>query len=58
MFLLSQMASYLFLSFLLGVGVGYALWRALGQREIVAKYQAAELRLAQHLANWQKSASS
>ncbi len=56
MYLLSQMASYMFLSFLLGVAVGYVLWRAWGEKEVVAKFQAAELRLAHHLANWQKRA--
>ncbi len=54
MYLLSQMASYLFLSFLLGVAVGYPLWRAWGEKEFIAKFQAAEMRLAHHLANWQK----
>ncbi len=49
MYLLSQLASYMFLTFLLGVGVGYTLWRTWGEREVVAKYKAAELRLAEYL---------
>jgi hypothetical protein len=55
MYLLSQLAFYLFLTFLLGVGVGYTLWRTWGERESVAKYTAAEMRLAQYLARWEKS---
>lgn len=57
MYLLSQLASYLFLTFLLGVGVGYGLWRTWGQREVVAKFNAAEMRLAAHLARWEKTAA-
>jgi hypothetical protein len=55
MYLLSQLAFYMFLTFLLGVGVGYALWRTWGEREATAKYTAAEMRLAQYLARWEKS---
>jgi hypothetical protein len=55
MYLLSQLAFYLFLTFLLGVGVGYSLWRTWGERESIAKYTAAELRLAQYLARWEKA---
>jgi hypothetical protein len=55
MYLFAQLAAYLFLMFLLGVAVGYALWRAWGEREIVEKYNAAEMRLAAHLARWEKS---
>ena len=50
MYLFSQLASYLFVTFLLGVGVGYTLWRTWGEREILAKFNAAEMRLAAHLA--------
>ncbi len=55
MYLLSQLVSYLFLAFLLGVGVGYALWRSWGEREAVAKFSAAEMRLASHFARWEQS---
>lgn len=55
MYLLSQLVSYLFLAFLLGVGVGYALWRTWGEREAVAKFNAAEMRLASHFARWEQS---
>lgn len=55
MYLLSQLVSYLFLAFLLGVGVGYALWRTWGEREAVAKFSAAEMRLASHFARWEQS---
>lgn len=54
MYLLSQMVAYLFAAFLLGVGVGYGLWRAWGERESVAKYKAAELRLAEYIRRWEK----
>lgn len=57
MYLISQLAAYLFVSFLLGVGVGYALWRAWGERETVAKFHAAEMRLAEHLARWEETTS-
>lgn len=50
MFLLSQMAAYLLTSFLVGVGVGYGLWRTWGEREAIAKYKAAEMRLAEYVA--------
>lgn len=55
MYLLSQMVLYLFLTFMLGVAVGYLLWQTWGQRTIVAKYNAAELRLANLLAEWQEA---
>lgn len=55
MFLLSQMALYLFLAFGVGVGFGYALWRAWGEREAIAKYHAAEMRLAAHMAKWEQT---
>lgn len=57
MYLLTQMASYLFATFLLGVGVGYALWRSWGEREVVARYNAAEMRLAAHVARLEKAAA-
>jgi hypothetical protein len=53
MYLFSQLASYLFLSFMLGVAFGYALWRLWGEREVVAKFTAAEMRLAEHIARWE-----
>ena len=56
MYLLSQLALFLLLAFLLGVSVGYALWRTWGQREIIAKFNAAELRLATHLQRFEKTA--
>lgn len=56
MYLFSQLAFYLLASFLLGVGVGYTLWRAWGEREVVAKFHAAEMRLAAHLARWEETA--
>jgi hypothetical protein len=56
MYLFAQMASYLFVTFLLGVAAGYALWRMLGEREVVAKFNAAEMRLASHMARWEKTA--
>lgn len=55
MYLLSQMVLYLFLTFMLGVAVGYFLWQTWGQRAIIAKYNAAELRLANLLAEWQET---
>lgn len=51
MYLFSQMAGCLLVAFLFGIGVGYGLWRAWGQREAIAKYKAAELRLAEYLAD-------
>lgn len=57
MYLFSQMASYLFMAFLLGAAVGYALWRSWGEREVIAKYNAAEMRLAAHLARWEQTAA-
>lgn len=55
MYLISQMALYLFAAFLTGIGIGYALWRSLGEREVVARFHAAELRLAAQLARYEKS---
>ena len=55
MYLFAQMASYLFITFLLGVGAGYALWRMLGEREAIAKFKAAEMRLASHMARWEQT---
>lgn len=55
MYLLSQLTAYLFLAFLLGVGVGYALWRAWGEREAIAKFHAAERRLAAEIARWDRT---
>ncbi len=56
MYLFSQLASYLFVTFLLGVGVGYSLWRTWGEREALAKFNAAEMRLAAHLARRENAA--
>lgn len=56
MYLFAQLAFYLFLTFLLGVGVGYTLWRAWGEREAVAKFNAAEMKLASHLARLENTA--
>ncbi len=56
MYLLSQLALFLLLAFLLGVSIGYALWRTWGQREIIAKFNAAEMRLAAHLQRLEKTA--
>jgi hypothetical protein len=55
MYLLSQLVTYLFITFALGVGAGYALWRIWGEREMVAKFNAAEMRLAAHMARWEKT---
>lgn len=57
MYLFSQLAFYLFLTFLLGIGVGYGLWRIWGEQEAIAKFNAAEMRLAAHLSRWEKSAA-
>lgn len=56
MYLFAQLASYLFVAFLIGTATGYLLWRAWGEREIIAKYNAAEMRLAAHVAQWEKAA--
>lgn len=56
MYLLSQLVLYMFLTFLLGIAVGYALWRSWGEREVIAKYNAAEMRLAAHMARWEQTA--
>lgn len=53
MYLFAQMAAYLLAAFLSGICVGYALWRAWGDREVIDKYQAAERRLAEYIAEWQ-----
>ena len=57
MYLFAQLASYLFIAFLLGAGVGYALWRTWGEREVLAKFNAAEMRLAAHLARRENAAT-
>lgn len=57
MYLLSQMAIYLLLAFSMGFGVGYALWRLWGERECVAKFNAAEMRLAAHVARMEQAAA-
>lgn len=57
MYLLSQLASCLFLSFALGVGAGYALWRIWGEREVVAKFHEAEMALVAYLARLEKTAA-
>lgn len=57
MYLLSQMAAYLLIAFVAGVGAGYALWRTWGERESVAKFNAAELRLAEYIAQWEAATS-
>lgn len=57
MYLISQMALYLFAAFLTGIGIGYALWRSIGEREVIARFHAAELRLAAQLARYEKAIS-
>jgi hypothetical protein len=57
MYLVSQMASYLFATFLLGIGVGYALWRSWGEREVIARFNSAEMRLAAHIARLEQAAA-
>jgi hypothetical protein len=54
MFLLSQMTTYLFAAFLLGMASGYGLWRVWGEQENIEKYKVAERRLAEYLAQWQR----
>lgn len=56
MYLLSQMTMYLLAAFALGVASGYGLWRIWGEQENVEKYKAAEQRLAEYLANWERRA--
>ena len=56
MFLLSQLTGYLLTAFLLGMAAGYGLWRVWGEQENIEKYQAAERRLAEYLAQWQRNA--
>lgn len=56
MYLFAQLASYLFVAFLIGTATGYMLWRAWGERETIARYNAAEMRLAAHVAQWEKAA--
>lgn len=53
MFLISQIVVFLFLAFMLGVGVGYMIWQSWGQREYIARYNAAELKLARYLSEWE-----
>jgi hypothetical protein len=55
MYLIAQLAFSMFLTFLLGVGVGYALWKVWGEREVIAKFNAAELQLAKYLSDWEKT---
>ncbi len=55
MYLLVQMTMFLLAAFLLGIAVGYALWKSMGEREMLAKFSAAEMRLAQHLASFQRA---
>lgn len=49
MYLLTQLAIILLLAFLVGVATGYGLWRLWGKRQLVAKYKAAEMRLASYM---------
>lgn len=56
MYLLSQMILYLLLAFALGVLSGYGLWRLWGEQDNIEKYKAAEQRLAEYLANWERQA--
>ncbi len=56
MFLLSQLTGYLLTAFLLGMAAGYGLWRVWGEQENIEKYKAAERRLAEYLAQWQRNA--
>lgn len=49
MYLLAQLVVYLGLAFALGVVAGYALWRMWGERELVAQFNAAEIRLASYI---------
>lgn len=56
MYLLSQMILYLLLAFALGVVSGYSLWRLWGEQDNIEKYKAAEQRLAEYLANWERQA--
>jgi len=58
MYLLTQLAIFLFLAFALGIAVGYGLWRLWGQRQQVAKYNAAEMRLASYLSRVQSPAAA
>jgi len=55
MYVLGQLAFFLLLAFLLGVAVGYALWRMWGKRRLVARYSAAERRLAAYLAQFESA---
>lgn len=57
MYLLSQLGFYLLLSFLSGIGAGYALWRTWGEREAVAKFHAAEMQLVAYLARLEETAA-
>lgn len=56
MYLLSQMTMYLLTAFALGVASGYGLWRVMGEQDNIEKYKAAEQRLAEYLANWERGA--
>ncbi|MBR2537396.1 MAG: hypothetical protein IKE66_15105 [Hyphomicrobium sp.] len=54
MYLLAQMTMYLLTAFALGVASGYGLWRVMGEQDNIEKYKAAEQRLAEYLANWER----
>lgn len=56
MYLLTQLAIYLCLAFALGVVAGYGLWRMWGQRDLVAKFHSAEIRLASYMSRLENSA--
>lgn len=53
MYLLTQLAVLLFIAFALGVAVGYGLWRLWGKRRLIARYGAAEMRLAAYLSQFE-----
>ena len=50
------LTTYLFTALLLGVAAGYGLWRLWGEQENIEKYKAAERRLAEYLAQWEREA--
>lgn len=54
MYLLSQLTAYLLTAFMLGLAAGYGLWRLWGEQENIEKYKAAERRLAEYLAQWER----
>lgn len=55
MYLLTQLAVFLLLAFCLGVAVGYGLWRLWGKRRLIARYGAAERRLAAYLSQFESA---